>query len=104
MKIFEDVIKYFNKRVRLDPSSITKLNQSTKEQAIVNGDAASRLLSGSDLSLQYNLFKFAMMEELEGARTDEERVSVGYKVQGMREFIDHLEKQEYFGKLVKERG
>ena len=103
MKIFLDIIKYFNQRVKLDFSAIGKLNQSTKEQAIVNGNAASELLRNANFGLQYNLYRFALLDELEASRDDAERIAIGLKVQGLREFIDHLEKQEYFGNSVKSK-
>ena len=101
MNIFKELIQYFNQKVRLDVSSITKLNQSDKEQAIANGEAARKVLSSPDFSLQYHLHRFTILDELEDATTDEERIAIGHKVKGMREFLDHLEKQEYFGRLVK---
>jgi hypothetical protein len=40
----------------------------------------------------FNLYRFNMLERLEEAKSDEERIGNAYYVAGVRDFIDFIEK------------
>ena len=94
-EVFRDVIGCFNKRVKT--VGLDRASNTTKEQAYSNARAASDLLKNSDLGLQYNLYRFTLLEDIEEASTDEERIALAHRVAGIREFITHLEEQEHIG-------
>lgn len=48
----------------------------------------------------FNLYRFQMLERLEDATDDANRLSNAYYVAGARDFIDFIEKQEYLAKRV----
>jgi hypothetical protein len=53
-----------------------------------------------DFALMFNLYRFGMLERLETASTDEERIGNAYYVAGVRDFIDFVEKSEYLAKVA----
>ena len=90
---------YFNKRTRAVDSH-KEANFARKTLVIENGECASRLLKNEDFALLFNLYRFQIMERLEDARDDADRLGNAYYVAGARDFIDFIEKQEYLAKRV----
>jgi hypothetical protein len=90
---------YFNRRTRAT-DSYKEANVARKTLVIENGECASRLLKNEDFALLFNLYRFQMLERLEDARDDADRLSNAYYVAGARDFIDFVEKQEYLAKRV----
>lgn len=90
---------YFNKRTRATDSH-KEANVARKTLAIENGECASRLLKNEDFALLFNLYRFQILERLEDARDDADRLGNAYYVAGARDFIDFIEKQEYLAKRV----
>lgn len=100
MKSLVDNIRaYFNKRTRVT-DSYKEANVVRKTLVIENGECASRLLRNEDFALMFNLYRFQMLERLEDARDDTDRLCNAYYVAGARDFIDFIEKQEYLAKRV----
>lgn len=95
----EKIRVYFNRRTRAIDSH-KEANFARKTLVIENGECASRLLKNEDFALLFNLYRFQMLERLEDARDDSERLSNAYYVAGARDFIDFIEKQEYLAKRV----
>ena len=91
---------YFNKRTRAT-DSFKEANVARKTLVIENGESAGKLLKNEDFALMFNLYRFQMLERLEDARDDSDRLSNAYYVAGARDFIDFIEKQEYLAKKVK---
>jgi hypothetical protein len=94
----ENIRAYFNRRTRVTDSH-KEANGARKTLVIENGECASRLLK-NDFALLFNLYRFQMLERLEDARDDADRLSNAYYVAGARDFIDFIEKQEYLAKRV----
>ena len=97
--MLKDIRAYFNRRTRVT-DTYKEANVSRKTIVIENGESASRLLKNEDFALLFNLYRFQMLERLEDARDDADRLSNAYYVAGARDFIDFIEKQEYLAKRV----
>jgi hypothetical protein len=95
----KNIRAYFNRRTRAT-DSYKEANVARKTLVIENGECASRLLRNEDFALLFNLYRFQVMERLEDARDDADRLSNAYYVAGARDFIDFIEKQEYLAKRV----
>jgi hypothetical protein len=52
----------------------------------------------------FNLYRFGMLERLEEAKTDEERIGNAYYVAGVRDFIDFVEKTEYLARVANKKA
>lgn len=90
---------YFNRRTRAIDSH-KEANLARKTLVIENGESASRLLKNEDFALLFNLYRFYMLEKLEDAQEDADRISNAHYVAGARDFIDFIEKQEYLAKKL----
>ena len=97
--LVKNIRDYFNRRTKAT-DSYKEANAEKRTLVIQNGEAATRLLLNVDFALMFNLYRFNMLERLEEAKSDEERIGNAYYVAGMRDFIDFIEKQEYLAKLV----
>jgi hypothetical protein len=95
----KNIRAYFNRRTRAT-DSYKEANVARKTLVIENGECATRLLRNEDFALLFNLYRFQVMERLEDARDDADRLSNAYYVAGARDFIDFIEKQEYLAKRV----
>lgn len=95
----EKIRAYFNRRTRA-VDSYKEANVARKTLVIENGECASRLLKNEDFALLFNLYRFQLLERLEDARDDADRLSNAYYVAGARDLIDFVEKQEYLAKRV----
>lgn len=95
----EKIRAYFNRRTRA-VDSYKEANVARKTLVIENGECASRLLKNEDFALLFNLYRFQLLERLEDARDDSDRLSNAYYVAGARDLIDFIEKQEYLAKRV----
>ena len=95
----EKIRAYFNRRTRVVDSH-KEANVARKTLVIENGECAARLLKNEDFALLFNLYRFQLLERLEDARDDSERLSNAYYVAGARDLIDFVEKQEYLAKRV----
>ena len=97
--MLSNIRAYFNKRTRVTDSH-KEANVARKSLVIENGACASRLLKNEDFALLFNLYRFQLMERMEDARDDADRLGNAYYVAGARDFIDFIEKQEYLAKRV----
>jgi hypothetical protein len=95
----KNIRAYLNRRTRTT-DSYKEANVARKTLVIENGECATRLLRNEDFALLFNLYRFQVMERLEDARDDADRLSNAYYVAGARDFIDFIEKQEYLAKRV----
>jgi len=94
-----NIREYFNRRTR--SSDASKESDVTRKTLVIeNGECASRLLRNEDFALLFNLYRFQLLERLEDARDDADRLSNAYYVAGARDLIDFVEKQEYLAKRV----
>jgi hypothetical protein len=93
----------FNRRTRTEH---TYKEASPEQRTLVlqNGESASRLLLNEDFALMFNLYRFSVMERLEDATSDADRISNAHFVAGVRDFVGFIEKQEYLGKVARKRA
>ena len=100
--LLENITGYFNRRTR---HKDLKSDQVEKQVVFIeNGEIATRLLKNSDFALMFNLYRFGMLERLEEAKTDEERIGNAYYVAGVRDFIDFVEKTEYLARVANKKA
>ena len=94
-----NIREFFNRRTRAtDAMKEAHVNRQTL--VLQNGESASRLLRNEDFALMFNLYRFHMLERLEDATDDSERIGNAYYVAGVRDFISFVEKNEYLAKKL----
>ena len=87
--LVKNIRDFFNRRTKaVDAHKEAHVNRQTL--VLQNGESASRLLKNEDFALMFNLYRFQMLERLEDARDDSDRLSNAYYVAGARDFIDFL--------------
>jgi len=97
--LVSDIREFFNRRTRAtDAMKEAHVNRQTL--VLQNGESASRLLKNEDFALMFNLYRFYMLEKLEDANDDSERIGNAYYVAGVRDFISFIEKNEYLAKKL----
>jgi len=100
--LVSNIREFFNQRTRaVDSAKEARLERKTL--AIQNGEVASRMLKNPDFALMFNLYRFNMLEQLEDATDDQQRISNAHYVAGVRDFINYVEKLEYLGKSAQKR-
>jgi hypothetical protein len=88
-----NITEYFNKRTK---HKDLKSDQVEKQvRFIENGEIASRLLKNTDFALMFNLYRFSLMERMEDAKTDLDRIRDAHYISGARDFIDFIELTVY---------
>ena len=97
--LVKNVRDYFNRRTKAI-DSYKEAHVERRTLVIQNGEAASRLMLNEDFALMFNLYRFNMLERLEEANSDEDRIGNAYYVAGVRDFIDFVEKSEYLAKVA----
>ena len=97
--LVERIREYFNKRTRVRDTA-KEADVSRRTLVIENGEAAGRLLKNADFALLFNLYRFNLLERLEESKDDQERISNGHYVAGVRDFFDFVEKSDYLAKLA----
>ena len=97
--LVKDIRDFFNRRTKAtDGYKEAHVNRQTL--VLQNGESASRLLKNEDFALMFNLYRFSMLERLEEAKSDDDRIGNAYYVAGVRDFIDFVEKSEYLAKVA----
>jgi len=88
-----NITEYFNKRTK---HKDLKSDQVEKQvRFIENGEIATRLLKNTDFALMFNLYRFSLMERMEDAKTDLDRIRDAHYISGARDFIDFIELTVY---------
>ena len=101
--LVKNIRGYFNRRAKAT-DAYKEAHLERRTLVIQNGEAASRLMLNEDFALMFNLYRFGMLERLETASTDEERIGNAYYVAGARDFIDFIEKNEYLVKMANRKA
>lgn len=97
--LVKDIRDFFNRRTKAtDAHKEAHVNRQTL--VLQNGESAGRLLRNEDFALMFNLYRFYMLERLEDAQDDSERIGNAYYVAGVRDFISFVEKSEYLAKKL----
>ena len=97
--LVKNIRDFFNRRTKAT-DAYKEAHVERRTLVIQNGEAASRLLRNEDFALMFNLYRFSMLERLEEAKEDSERIGNAYYVAGVRDFIDFVEKNEYLAKVA----
>jgi len=97
--LVKNVREFFNRRTKTT-DAYKEAHVERRTLVIQNGEAATRLMLNEDFALMFNLYRFNMLEKLEEATSDEERIGNAYYVAGVRDFIDFVEKSEYLAKMA----
>ena len=97
--LVKNIRDYFNRRTKAT-DAYKEAHVERRTLVIQNGEAASRLMRNEDFALMFNLYRFSMLERLEEAKEDSERIGNAYYVAGVRDFIDFVEKNEYLAKVA----
>jgi hypothetical protein len=88
-----NITEYFNRRTK---HKDLKSDQVEKQvRFIENGEIATRLLKNTDFALMFNLYRFSLMERMEDAKTDLDRIRDAHYISGARDFIDFIELTVY---------
>ena len=96
--LLENITGYFNRRTR---HKDLKSDQVEKQVVFIeNGEIATRLLKNSDFALMFNLYRFNLMEKMEDAKTDLDRIRDAHYISGARDFIDFIELTVYLSASV----
>jgi len=88
-----NITEYFNRRTKHKDLKSDQVEKQVK--FIENGDCASRLLKNPDFALLFNLYRFSLMERMEDAKTDLDRIRDAHYISGARDFIDFVELTVY---------
>jgi hypothetical protein len=96
--LLENITGYFNRRTR---HKDVKSDQAEKQVVFIeNGEIATRLLKNSDFALMFNLYRFSLMERMEDAKNDLDRIRDAHYISGARDFIDFIELTVYLSASV----
>jgi hypothetical protein len=101
--LVKNIREYFNRRTKAT-DAYKEANVEKRTLVIQNGEVASRLMLNTDFALMFNLYRFNMLERLEEASSDEERIGNAYYVAGVRDFIDFVEKTEYLARVANKKA
>jgi len=88
-----NITEYFNKRTKHKDLKSDQVEKQVK--FLENGEIASRLLKNTDFALMFNLYRFSLMERMEDAKTDLDRIRDAHYISGARDFIDFIELTVY---------
>ena len=88
-----NITEYFNRRTRHKDLKSDQVEKQVK--FLENGEIASRLLKNTDFALMFNLYRFSLMERMEDAKTDLDRIRDAHYISGARDFIDFIELTVY---------
>jgi len=93
-----NITEYFNRRTK---HRDVKSDQAEKQVVFIeNGEIATRLLKNSDFALMFNLYRFSLMERMEDAKNDLDRIRDAHYISGARDFIDFIELTVYLSASV----
>jgi len=88
-----NITEYFNRRTKHKDLKSDQVEKQVK--FLENGEIASRLLKNTDFALMFNLYRFSLMERMEDAKTDLDRIRDAHYISGARDFIDFIELTVY---------
>ena len=98
--INEDTIEFYNNRLTLDLSQISKLTPSQKDQVRHYGSQAEALLKNKDLAMFVHHFKFSLADELASIRShtlddNTRRIAISNELAGIDSFVNSLKRSVY---------
>ena len=98
--INEDTIEFYNNRLTVDLSQLSKLTVSQKDQVRHYGSQAETLLKNKELALFIHHFKFSLADELASIRShtlddNTRRIAVSNELAGIDNFVNSLKRAVY---------
>lgn len=103
--INEDTINFYNSRLTVDLSQISKLTTSQKDQVKHYGSLAEALMKNKDLAMFVHHFKFSLADELASIRTHQaddnaRRIAISNELVGIDNFVSSLKRAVYLKNRV----
>mgnify|MGYP003343179457 FL=1 len=102
--INEDTIDFYNSRLTVDLSQISKLTPSQLDRVRHYGSLAESLLKNKDLAMFVHHFKFSLADELAAIRghlpeDDARRVALSNELAGIDNFVNSLKRAVHYKKI-----
>lgn len=98
--IEKDTIDFYNSRLTVDLSQISKLTPSQKDQVRSYGSQAEALMKNRDLAMFVHHFKFSLADELASIRSHQpddnaKRIAISNELAGIDNFVNSLKRAVY---------
>ena len=98
--ITDDSIDFFNNRLTIDYTNLSKLSASQQDRIRQYGSQAENLLKNKDVAMFVHHFKFELADGLAGIRghsTEEnsQRIAISNELVGIDNFINSLKRAVY---------
>jgi hypothetical protein len=98
--IEKDTIDFYNSRLTVDLSQISKLTPSQKDQVRSYGSQAESLMKNRDLAMFVHHFKFSLADELASIRSHQpddnaKRIAISNELAGIDNFVNSLKRAVY---------
>ena len=98
--IEKDTIDFYNSRLTVDLSQLSKLTPSQKDQVRSYGSQAETLMKNRDLAMFVHHFKFSLADELASIRSHQpddnaKRIAISNELAGIDNFVNSLKRAVY---------
>ena len=98
--IEKDTIDFYNSRLTVDLSQMSKLTPSQKDQVRSYGSQAESLMKNRDLAMFVHHFKFSLADELASIRSHQpddnaKRIAISNELAGIDNFVNSLKRAVY---------
>jgi len=98
--INENSIEFYNTRLTVDYTNISKLSPQQKDRIRNYGSQAEALLKNKDLAMFIHHFKFELADNLSGIRGftadyNQQRVAVSHELGAIDSFVNSLKRAVY---------
>jgi hypothetical protein len=98
--INENSIEFYNTRLTVDYTNISKLSPQQKDRIRNYGGQAEALLKNKDLAMFIHHFKFELADNLSGIRgftadDNQQRVAVSHELGAIDSFVNSLKRAVY---------
>jgi hypothetical protein len=98
--IEKDTIDFYNSRLTVDLSQMSKLTPSQKDAVRSYGSQAETLMKNRDLAMFVHHFKFSLADELASIRSHQpddnaKRIAISNELAGIDNFVNSLKRAVY---------
>lgn len=98
--INENSVEFYNTRLTVDYTNISKLSPQQKDRIRNYGNQAEALLKNKDLAMFIHHHKFELADNLSGIRgfsadDNGQRVAISHELAGIDSFVNSLKKAVY---------
>lgn len=103
--INDDTVDFYNSRLTVDLSQVSKLTPAQADRVRHYGSLAEALLKNKDLAMFVHHFKFSLADELAGIRSHTEddnarRIALSNELAGIDNFVNSLKRAVYYKNRV----